>query len=149
MKKPLILIIIIIIIAIVPIMMKFSAYQNAQNEIKKFNLTYEKYLEKSMYGSEVGSIINSVIDNNEKYNIKKDENFRFIDDDKYCIIVEINIPTLDENGNEVEDLYRMEAIDELGVDRFVANFSIYKFECQEKKYNSVGRINYIKIKMNV
>lgn len=149
MKKTLILIIIIIIIAIVLIMIKFSAYQNAQNEIKKFNLTYEKYLEKSMYGSEVGSIINSAIDNNEKYNIKKDENFRFVDDDKYCVIVEINIPTLNDNGDEIEDLYRMEAIDELGVDRFVSNFSVYKFECQEKKYNSLGRISYIKIKMNV
>ena len=146
MKKTLIIILIILIIVMIPIMIKFSAYKTEQNEIKKFNLTYEKYKDKNIYGAEVGSIINSAINNNKKNEIEKDENNRYIDDNKYCLIVGINIPIIDEEGNEKEDLYSMEAIEELGVDRFVKNFSTYEFTVQEIKYNQINRINYIKIK---
>ena len=149
MKKILILIAIILIIIIVPIMTQFSTYKSGKKAITKFNLSYEQYLGKKLYGSEVGSLINRATDNNETYKIEKDEKGKYIDDDKYCLIIDINIPILDENGNEVEDLYRMETITELGVDRFVKNFNIYEFEIEDTKYNQLGRINYIKIKMTL
>lgn len=148
MKKTVTIIIIILLIIIIPIFVKISEYRTKQNEIRKFNLEYEKYKGKTIYGAEVGSIMNNAINNNITYKIEKDEKGRYIDDDMYCVIVEINIPTKDEKGNEKEELYRMETIDSLGMEKFVKNFSTFNFEYQEIKYNKLKRVNYIKIKMS-
>lgn len=136
MKKNIIYIVIALIIIIVPIMIIVSNYKQTQNEINKFNLLYEKYKTGKYYGSEIGSIINNAINNNEKNEIEKDENGFYIDDDKYCIKILIQLKSEEELKN-----YEMENLEKLGIDRFVKNFNLEQFECSEITYNSVGRIN--------
>ena len=147
MKKNLIIVIIILIIIIAPIMIFFSEYKSKQNEIKTFNLKYEKYREKTIYGTEVGSIINSIVDNNKRYEIGTDEDGNYIDDDRYCIKMKINIPIIDENYEEIEQLYDLETIVYLGVDRFIKNFNTYEFICENIEYNSTGRVKFMQFKM--
>lgn len=149
MKKSLVIIIVILIIVVAPVMIMFSEYKSRQNEIKTFNLKYEKYKEKVIYGTELGSIINSVVDNNRRYEIEKDEDENYIDDDKYCIKMKINMPILDENYEEIEQLYDLETIVSLGVDRFVKNFNTYEFICENIEYNSTGRVKFIQFKMSI
>lgn len=136
MKKNIIYIVIALIIIIVPIMIIVSNYKQTQNEINKFNLLYEKYKTGKYYGSEIGSIINNAINNNEKNEIEKDENGFYIDDDKYCIKILIQL-----KSDEELKTYEMENLEKLGIDRFVKNFNLEQFECSEITYNSVGRIN--------
>lgn len=136
MKKNIIYIMIALIIIIVPIMIIVSNYKQTQNEINKFNLLYEKYKTGKYYGSEIGSIINNAINNNEKNEIEKDENGFYIDDDKYCIKILIQL----KSDGELKT-YQMENLEKLGIDRFVKNFNLEQFECNEITYNSVGRIN--------
>ncbi len=142
MKKSIIYILIALIIIIVPIMVVVSNYKQAQNEINKFNLLYEKYKNGKYYGSEIGSIINNAINNNEKNKINKDENGIYIDDDMYYIEILIQL----KNDDEIKT-YSMENLEKLGIDRFVKNFNLEQFECNEMTYNSVGRINRITFKI--
>ncbi len=142
MKKNIIYIIIVLIIIIVPIMIIVSNYKQTQNEINKFNLLYEKYKTGKYYGSEIGSIINNAINNDEKNEIEKDENGFYIDDDKYCIKILIQL-----KSDEELKTYEMENLEKLGIDRFVKNFNLEQFECSEITYNSVGRINKIVFKI--
>lgn len=149
MKRGLVIIIIILIVVLAPIMLIFSEYKSKQNQIKTFNLKYEKYKDKTIYGTEIGSIINSIVDNNKKYEIEQNEDDGYIDDDKYCIKMKLNIPMLDENYEEIEELYDLETIVSLGVERFVKNFNTYEFICENIEYNSTGRVKFIQFKMLV
>lgn len=142
MKKNIIFMLIALIVIIVPIMVFISNYKQAKNEINKFNLLYEKYKNGKYYGSEIGSIINNAINNNEKNEIEKDENGFYIDDDKYCIKILIQL-----KSEEELKTYEMENLEKLGIDRFVKNFNLEQFDCSEITYNSVGRINKIVFKI--
>ena len=62
---------------------------------KNNNLNYEKYLNQEIYGSELASIINMAIDNNEKNKIPKNKKGVYIDNNKNSINIEVKI--LDDN----------------------------------------------------
>ena len=139
MKKVIITLVIIAIITIAPLMLLISKYQAQKNEISKFNLEFEQYNNKNIYGTNIGSLINYAINNNENYNITKNENGIYIDDDKYCIRIEIKMLN-SENENKTMT-YAMETINSLGIERFVANFNLLEFKCNEIIYNSYGRVS--------
>ena len=120
-------------------MLLISKYQAQKNEISKFNLEFEQYNNKNIYGTNIGSLINYAINNNENYNITKNENGIYIDDDKYCIRIEIKMLN-SENENKTMT-YAMETINSLGIERFVANFNLLEFKCNEIIYNSYGRVS--------
>ena len=69
MKKVIIILIIFAIIIITSLMLVISQYRSERNEINRFNLEYEQYKDKTIYGTNIGSLINYAINNNEKYNI--------------------------------------------------------------------------------
>lgn len=137
MKKWIIILIVLMIIAIVPIVLLLMQYQSEKNEITKFNLEYEQYKDKTTYGTNVASLINYTINNNKNHNIEKDENGKYIDDDKYCVKIEIKMP----NSEEEMSTYDMETIASLGVERFVRNFNVLEFKCIDINHNSYGRVS--------
>ncbi len=139
MKKGIIIIIILVIIAMAPIMLLITQYRNERNEVNKFNLEYEQYRDKSIYGTNIGSLINYATNNNEKYNIDKDENGNYIDDDKYCMKIEIRMLSSEDENNIIA--YEMETINSLGTERFVKNFNVLEFKCVDINYNSYGRVS--------
>lgn len=142
MKKSIIFLVIALIVIIAPIMIFVSNYKQAKNQINKFNLNYEKYKSGKYYGSEVGSIINNAINNNEKNEVKKDSNGKYLDDDKYYIEVLIQL-----KDEEEIKTYDMETLNKLGIDRFVKNFNLSEFECTDISYNSQGRVNQLTFKI--
>ncbi len=139
MKKGIIILIILVIVIIAPIMLVISQYRTERNEVRKFNLEYEQYKEKNIYGTNIGSLINYATNNNEKYNIEKDENGVYIDDDKYCMRIEIQMVSAENEYKIVT--HAMETISSLGTERFVKNFNVLEFKCTDTTYNSYGRIN--------
>lgn len=139
MKKGIIILIIFAIIIIAPLMLLISQYRTERNEVKKFNLEYEQYKDKTIYGTNIGSLINYATNNNEKYNIVKDENGIYIDDNKYCMRIEVEMLSSENEYKKVT--HAMETISSLGTERFVKNFNVLEFKCTNITYNSYGRIN--------
>lgn len=141
MKKVFILLLVVVIVIIAPLVLWISNYREQVGEINRFNLEYEKYKEKIVLGTEVASLINNAVDNNEKYEIIKNEEGIYQDDDKYCMRVEVVINSV--TNEEQTITHSMESIYSLGIDRFVKNFNLLEFKCIDITYNSLGRVNKI------
>lgn len=146
MKKGIIVLLIIVIITIAPLILLINKYQKDRNDVKTFNLQFEQYKEQNTYGTNIGSLINYTINNNEKHNIQKNEEGIYIDDDKYCVRVEVKM--LSSENEHIMITYAMETINSLGVERFVRNFNLLEFRCTDITYNSYGKVNKIVFELN-
>lgn len=139
MKKTFIIILVILLTIIAMFSIVIKAKQDDEKALKQINAEYEQYLGKVVYGTDVTTLINKAIDNNNnpKYNIQKDENGLYINDNKYCIKIELNMVT-------VEKVYQMEQIYNAGITEFVKNFNLVTFKCDKIEYHKeTGRISKI------
>lgn len=137
MKKILVISITIFLIIIAVISINIKARQDDIKAVKEFNREYEQYLGKELYGTDVTTVINKAIENNTKHNIQKDEDGMYINDNKYCIKVELNMIT-------VEKTFQMEQLYKAGLTEFVKNFNIIYFKCDKIEYHTeTGRISKI------
>ena len=132
MKKSLYIIIIIFIIIIGATFIFLSNLQGIYKENQKENYIYEKYLDKEVMGTDVATLINRAVNNNEKYNIQKDEKGNYIDDNKYCIKIYIKLQT---DGK----FYNMETIYSNNVAEFVKNFNLENFKCTKISYHDLTK----------
>ena len=137
MKKTITVLICIFLLIIISI---YNYYQSRQAEVatvQKFNYQYEQYFNKEIYGADVATIINKAIDNNAKYEVTKDKDNKYIEDEAYCLKVIIKF-------KDVDTLYEMESIDKAGIDGFIKNFNKSTFKIKEYKYNKdtnrIGKI---------
>lgn len=128
MKKTLFILIAIFIVLLSAIIFKLNTNIVKQTDLKKFNSYYTEYLDKTFFGSEVATIISKAIDNNEKYNISKDENDMYISDNSYSIKIYINIV-----GSK--KTYEMETINKVGITQFISNFNTLEFTCTKINYH--------------
>lgn len=137
MKKTLVIILTIFFVIITILVVELKALQREKIEINQFNKEYENYLGKQLYGTEVTTIINKAMKNNKDYHIEKDDKGIYINDNKYCIKVELNMIT-------VEKTFQMEQIYNAGITEFVKNFNLIAFECTSIEYHKeTGRISKI------
>lgn len=105
--------------------------------IKKENSEYEYYLNKEIYGTEVTTIINKAINQNENNRVQKDENNYYIENDENSIKIEIKMITTGKT-------YPMEEIYNNDITRFVQNFNLVKFKCTVLEYHKkTGKIRKI------
>ena len=102
--------------------------QSEQNKILKQNKEYEYYLNKEIYGAEIATIINKVVDKNEQNKIPKNENGEYIDDGKQSIKVDLKMITIDKT-------YPMEVIYNNDITKFVQNFNLIIFKCTSIEYH--------------
>ncbi|MBR0427502.1 MAG: hypothetical protein IJK18_04825 [Clostridia bacterium] len=138
MKKAVIYIISIVIIICVLITSKLYEGKHYLTEIKKFNTKYEKYLANEIIGTEVASVINQAVDDNENERIKKDENGKYIQNNETSINIEVKITEFKE-----EQIYTMEALYGGGMTQFVKYYGQIPFKCAKVEYNENKRIKYI------
>ena len=137
MKKSLYIIIILFIIILGFTLLFMINLQNTYKKIQKENYIYEKCLYKEVMGTEVASLINKAVDNNEKYNIGKDENENYVDDNEYCIKIYVKLQT---NGK----YFNMESIYNNNVAEFVKNFNLENFKCTKITYHdSTKRVSKV------
>lgn len=129
MKKNLSVILGIFIIIIVILYLLFSNYTRSIMQAKKINQEFENYTENTILGSSFMTLINKAIDKNEQNGVGKDDNNRYIKNDKNSIIIEVKFL-------ESEEIYRMESIATLGADKFIKNYSNMTFKCIKKEYHS-------------
>lgn len=136
MKKISIFLVIVLIIA-AAVGFKYMSYKNEYNAIQKENKEFEEYKDKEVYGLEVGTMINKAVDKNTKNKIEKDNNGKFIQNDKNSIEIEIYI-------TDNETTYKMETIYNAGTEQFVQYYGSIKFKCSKIEYHeNTGRIKYM------
>ena len=123
MKKIGILICTLVIVIVAVIGVNIYSYNERLKAAEKNNKNYQSYYNVEVLGSDVGSLINKILDTNSKNNIQKDENGKYIDNGKeIAISVTIKFLELDKNIS-------IEAIEKQGVDRFIKNFGAETFKC--------------------
>lgn len=134
MKKTLFIITAIFLCIILVLYITLKNIQMQGKYAKNFNLIYEQYIGKNVYGTEIATLINKAVDNNEKFQIEKDENGFYVEDNRYSVKIEIHITINDTT-------YPMETIYKHGTDQFVQNFNTILFKAKEITYHKeTGRI---------
>lgn len=134
MKKILAVLLILMIIIVIVVVFYYKDMQAKKQEIDNFNRVYLNYNKDNLNGLDITTIINRAISNNEKYAIAKDEEGLYVLDDEYSIEIYV---TMIIN----ETTYRMERIEDLGMNSFVAYFGEVSFKCTDVQYHQkTGRV---------
>lgn len=134
MKKTIFVILLLFVAIIVGIYMNYKQLQVTQNEVKKFNSEYEFYNQESVLGTDITTVINKAIDNNEKYGIEKDESGNYIPDEKQSIKIYVHMIIN-------ETTYSMEDLKKTGLNEFTRYFGEVSFKCTDVKYHEqTGKI---------
>ncbi len=128
MKKSLLIILSIVLILLVIIGINIKRAESERRQIASFNSTYEQYNKEGLNGLDITTVINKAINNNENFEIEKDEEGLYINDGQNSIQIYI---TMIIN----EKTYPMEKINALGMENFVQHFGIIDFKCTEIKYH--------------
>ena len=134
-------ILLIIIACIFTVLYSNSKKKVAQNQTNK---EFEQYINKELYGTDVITLINKASNNNDIYNIPKDENQNYIPNEENSITIDLVMITNEEQ--EKTKTYRMEKINKVGINEFIKNFNTAKFMITQTQYHKKsGKIKYIQI----
>lgn len=137
MKKTVILIIVLVSCIIISFYLAYQTYGSEKKDLSQFNSQFEGYYEKEVYGADLATIINKVIDNNTKYKIEKDQKGNYIDNGKDSIRLEIALL-------DAKKVYSVEKIYSLGTERFVESYNTAKFKCTKMEYHKkTGKVKYL------
>lgn len=137
MKKTFLLILAILLIIIFIVLGSILKIRSKQTQAKKYNQEYEYYLNKELYGTEVATLINKVVEQNEKNNVQKDKNGYYIDNGINSIKINLNMIT-------IKKTYPMELIYNNSTQNFVKNFNIILFKCSNIEYHKkTGKVSTI------
>lgn len=137
MKNAMLLMLIPIAIIICSVMGLLITKNTTNRLIKEENSEYEYYLGKTVYGTEVTTIINKTINQNENNKIQKDEKEHYVENDENSIKVEIKMITTGKT-------YPMEEIYNNDITKFVQNFNLIKFKCTSIEYHEkTGKVKKI------
>ncbi len=139
MKRTIIIICVIAICIVISITYAYSMYKNDINQVQKFNNQFSKYIDQEFFGTELATIINLAIDNNEKYDIAKDTSGKYVTDDLYSVRVDVYM-------TDTQKTYSMETLNAGEISNLVNNYSNIKFKCTKVEYHkSNKRISYLYI----
>lgn len=130
MKKQTIIIFIMIIVITIIVAFAVAQNVNAEKTLINYNAQYNKYLNQQVLGTEVASLINKIINTNEKNNIEKDEKEYYIPNTKNSIKMYIKLVP-----EEDAEAFPMERIYNVGITEFVKNFSLMDFTCTKVNYH--------------
>ena len=130
MKKAIIVFTIIIITLIV--ILSISLVENNKNimKVKNYNKEYEDCFQKTVFGTDVTTVINRATNENIRNNIEIDENGYFIENDINSIKIEIKL-LYDKKLTS----YQMEQLTKVGLIGFVENFNLINFKCVSIEYH--------------
>lgn len=137
MKKYVLIIITIVLIIVAIIAYKVYDYKVNQNNMANNNKTYNSFYEKEVLGTDVATLINKAIDNNNKNSVEKSDEGVYINNNNNSINIDIKFKDLDKPIS-------MERIDELDSIKFVQNFGGFSFKCTKIEYHEkTGNVKYM------
>lgn len=129
----------IIIIAIVSTVAYIYLNQIATNRtLQKENAQFDIKKDQEMIGQELATIMNRVLNTNEKNEIPKNNKGEFIENDENSIKMDITF-------TDVDVTYAIERIGQAGIASFVKNYREITFKCTEVQYHKkTGKIKYMR-----
>ena len=130
MKKTVLLVVIILVVLTIIGIFHYQNEQRRIQEILKYNLLYEEYNKEGLNGLDITTIINKAINNNERNFVEKDEYGFYIDNKKDSVIIDVKMII---DG----EIYRMEQINQLGIEAFTEYFAEVKY------HEETGKISYM------
>lgn len=133
MKKNILIISTIFFVIMCSLFIFLRNIQAKERALKKENSQYEVYLNQEIYGTDLATLINKIVNHNEKNNVQKNENGYYIEDEN-SIILQVNMKT-------VEKTYKMEQFYNNDITMFVKNFNQIEFRCTDINYKQNGKIN--------
>lgn len=137
MKKTITILIIILLCIIFIVLPYVFKYLEQKIQTEKNNSYYEYYLNKKIYGTDVATIINKVIEENKKNKIKKDSEGFYINNNSNSIKIELKMIS-------IKKTFQMESLYINGIQNFVKNFNIILFKCTDIEYHKrTGKISKI------
>lgn len=131
MKKTLLMIGILFAICIVVIGIAVTENNKKWSKIKEINSQYEIYRNKEIYGTDVATLINKIIDYNNKNEIAKNEEGLFIENDINSIKCEIQFLY-----DEEIIVHPVETVYNRGLNSFIQNFNLIKFKIIDIQYHT-------------
>ena len=134
MKKTLLLVSIPILVILFSTIGLLITKNTTNRLLKQENSKYECYLNRTIYGTEVATIINKAINQNENNQVQKDEKKHYIENNENSIKIEIKMLTTGKT-------YPMEEICNNDMTQFVQNFNFIQFKCTKLEYHkSSGKV---------
>lgn len=133
MKKILISIFLVVVILVIIIVTNIIGNSKKVQEIQKFNAEYEEYLDKTIYGTDVATIINKAMNNNFKNSIEQDKEKNFILNDTNSLKVEIQFLYNEQTGETRN--FQMEKVYYRGMSEFIKPFGLTKFKLTKIEYH--------------
>lgn len=128
---------IITIIIICGISYLYLNFKAEYNMSKKANLEFEKYLNLEIYGTDLSTVINRAIDNNEKNEVEKNNKGIYLNNDKNSINIEVKMIDND-------SIYQMETFYKKGMQNFINYYGNIKFKCINIEYHeSTKKVKYM------
>lgn len=98
-------------------------------QASKENRSYESFYNQQVLGTDIISIINKAVNNNEKNLVEKDEQGNYIDNNNNSIKIDIKFKELDQ-------VITMERINTVGMKQFLQNYGALDFKCTKIEYHS-------------
>lgn len=143
MKKTYIYIICVFIIIIALIIGKYFDYKNKKAELNEFNLGYEQFTKDEIIGTQLATVINKAIDNNEEFDVEKE--YKEVEDKKYYFYIpnDTNSINIDIKITDNGTTYKMESLYQGEITRFVQHYNSILFKCKKIEYNKAGKVSYM------
>ena len=136
MKKVIIGILLAVGIAVILFVTWYNRNAQTIREVQNLNTEFEGYLNRTITGVDLTTIMNKAIENNNQYEVPKNSDGTYQDDQKYSIQILVK-PT--EEGK----FYPMEAFEKVGMKDFTKNFGGLVFQSQKVEYHTNGRVSKI------
>ena len=127
-KKFLIIFVLIVLVIVGSIICLGFTSKNNKKDLKNYNHEYEQYLDKTITGVDLATLVDKAINQNEENKIKKDTYMHYIEDEKNSIKIEIKI-------KKTRKTYPMEEFYNNDMDRFIEFFGNEKFKCTGIEYH--------------
>ena len=128
-----------IIVIVSTISYLYVNYKIKYNETEKENAKFEIEQGQEIVGQDLVTLINKIIDTNEKNKISKDDKGNYIDNGKNSINMDITF-------TDVDVTYNVETINKAGMANFLQNYRGITFKCNEVQHHeTTGKVKYIKV----
>ncbi len=136
MKKFVVFLVIVVAIVCAISYMYLNFIANRNTAITE-NMPYETYLNREIFGSDLASVINRAINDNNKNNVKKDEKGIYIANNTNSMKIQVKI-------TDNETTYDMETFYNSGMDNFIKYYNQIKFKCTNVEYHeATNKIKYM------
>lgn len=132
MKRKILVILGIFIIILIFVVGLLYNYNKEVKRAQSFNKQYEAYSEKTIFGTDLATLLNKVADYNEKNSIDKDDKNRYYIESEKSILIEIKFL-------EKEETVKMEDILLQDMENFIKYYAASSFKCIKIEYHDENK----------